>query len=260
MKKWFACSGQGILDGVEQTGRVAILFGQTLQFTLLARWKRKNMVEQMMNIGVGSLPVIIITAAFLGMVLALQSYYQLHRLGVEAGIGALVGVSMAREVGPVMTGILLTARVGASMAAELGTMKVTEQIDALQALATNPIQYLVVPRFLACLILVPLLTVYTIFIGIAGGYLIGVKMMGINSAFYLSHTISLLGAMNILTGLIKAVFFGIIIATVSCYKGLTARGGAEGVGRATTGAVVTSCILILIGDFFLTLIFKIANL
>lgn len=260
MKKWFAYSGQGILAGVEHTGQAAILFGQTLQFALMARWKRKNMVEQMMNIGVGSLPVIIITAAFLGMVLALQSYYQLHRLGVEAGIGALVGVSMAREVGPVMTAILLTARVGASMAAELGTMKVTEQIDALQALATNPIQYLVVPRFLSCLILVPLLTVYTIFIGIAGGYLIGVKMMGINSAFYLSHTVSLLGAMNILTGLIKAVFFGMIIAIVSCYKGLTARGGAEGVGRATTGAVVTSCILILVGDFFLTLIFKIANL
>ena len=179
---------------------------------------------------------------------------------VEAGIGALVGLSMAREVGPVMTGILITARVGASIAAELGTMKVTEQVDALQALATNPIQYLVVPRFLSCLILVPILTVYTIFIGIAGGYLIGVKMMGINSAFYLSHTVSMLGAMNILTGLIKAVFFGMIIAIVSCYKGLTARGGAEGVGRATTGAVVTSSILILIATFFLALIFKIVNI
>lgn len=260
MKRWFAYSGKGVLAGVEHTGRVAILFGQTLQFGLTARWKRKDIIEQMMNIGVRSLPIIVITGAFMGMVLALQSYYQLHKLTVETGIGALVGLSMARELGPVMTGIMLTARVGAAMAAELGTMKVTEQIDALQALATNPIQYLVVPRFLSCLILTPLLTVYTIFIGIAGGYLIGVKMMGINSAFYLGHTVALLGPIDILTGLIKAVFFGMIIATIGCYQGLTARGGAEGVGRVTMGAVVTSCILILAADFFLTLIFKIANL
>ncbi|NOX96844.1 MAG: ABC transporter permease [Nitrospirae bacterium] len=260
MKGWFAGSGRGILSGVEHTGRVAIFFGQTLQFGLTARWKWKNIIEQMVNIGVGSLPVIMITGAFMGMVLALQSYYQLHKLAVETGIGALVGLSMARELGPVMTGIMLTARVGAAMAAELGTMKVTEQIDALQALATNPIQYLVVPRFLSCLILAPLLTVYTVFIGVTGGYLIGVKMMGINSAFYLSHTVSLVGPADIMTGLIKAVFFGMIIAIVSCYKGLTTTGGAEGVGKATTGAVVTSSILILIADFFLTIIFKIINM
>lgn len=260
MKRWLAYSGKGALAGVEHTGRIAILLGQTLQFGLTPSYKWKNIKEQMVNIGVGSLPIIMITGAFMGMVLALQSYYQLHKLSVETGIGALVGLSMARELGPVMTGIMLTARVGAAMAAELGTMKVTEQIDALQALATNPVRYLVVPRFLSCVILTPLLTVYTIFIGMAGGYLIGVKMMGINSSFYLVHTIALVGPLDILTGLIKAVFFGMIIATISCYKGLTAGGGAQGVGKATTGAVVSSSILILIADFFLTLIFKIANL
>ena len=260
MKRRFAGSGRGVLAGVEHTGQVAILFGQILQFGLALRWKRKDLMEQMVNIGVQSLPVIILTGAFMGMVLALQSYYQLHKIGLETGIGALVGLSMARELGPVMAAIMLTARVGAAMAAELGTMKVTEQIDALQALAINPIKYLVVPRFLSCLILTPLLTVYTIFIGMAGGYLISVKMMGINPAFYLGHTVNLVGPVDILTGLIKAVFFGMIIATVSCYKGLTARGGAEGVGRATTGAVVVSCTLILVVTFFLNLIFKIVNL
>ena len=258
--RWFSYSGKGVLSGVEHAGQVAILFAQTLRFGVTLRWKRKNVIEQMVNTGVRSLPVVMITGAFMGMVLALQSYYQLHRFTLETGIGALVGLSMARELGPVMTGIMLAARVGAAMAAELGTMKVTEQIDALHALATNPIKYLVVPRFLSCLIFTPLLTVYTIFIGMAGGYLVGVRMMGIDPVFYLGHALDAVGPADILAGLIKAVFFGMIIATIGCYQGLTARGGAEGVGKATRGAVVASCIMILIANFFLALIFKIINL
>lgn len=262
MKRWLAFVGRGVLSAAEQTGQIAILFAQTLQCSFATRWKKRdaeNLFEQLMNIGVKSLPVVLLTGAFMGMVLALQSYYQLHKLAVESSIGALVALSMTREIGPVMTAIMLTSRVGAAMAAELGTMKVTEQVDALKALATNPVKYLVVPRFLSCVIMAPILTVYAVFIGVAGGYLISVKMMGVNAAFYLGHMVEMVSPADITTGLIKTFFFGMILATISCYRGLTAEGGAQGVGRATMNAVVTSCILILVADFFLTLIFKIFN-
>ncbi len=253
---WFEQLGRGTNSAVSQVGEVSILFGQTLRFSLTPPWRRKNIFEQMVNIGVLSLPIVVVTGGFTGMVLAIQSYYYLRKLSIETGIGALLTLSVIREIGPVMTGLMLAGRVGASMAAELGTMKVTEQIDALKTLAINPIRHLVVPRFLSCIILLPILTIFTDFIAILGGYLVGVKLMGIYSVFYISHTQELVEATNVITGLFKSVFFGGIIAIVGCYKGLTAEKGAEGVGKTTTGAVVTSCLLILVVNFFLAIIIK----
>lgn len=241
-------------------GEISILSAETVSSALKPPWKGKNLLAEMVNVGLLSLPVVIITGAFTGMVLAVQSYYVLHKMTLETAIGGLVDLSLARELGPVLTALMLAGRVGAAMTAQVGTMKVTEQIDALRSLAVNPVKYLVVPRFLACLILLPILTVYTVFIGMLGGYIASVKMLGINSAFYLSIAVGKVAPHDILNGLIKALFFGMIIGIVACYKGLTAKGGAEGVGRATTGSVVTSCILILVADFFITLALKMVNL
>ncbi len=252
--------GRRTVSGLSHLGEISILSAQTLGLALRPPWRGKNLLAEMVNVGLLSLPVVIITGAFTGMVLALQSYYVLHKMTLETGIGGLVDLSLARELGPVLTALMLAGRVGAAMTAQVGTMKVTEQIDALHSLATNPIKYLVVPRFLSCVILLPILTVYTVFIGMLGGYIASVKMMGINSAFYLSIALGKVGHLDILNGLIKALVFGMIIGIIACYKALTAKGGAEGVGRATTGSVVTSCILILIANFFITVALKIVNL
>jgi phospholipid/cholesterol/gamma-HCH transport system permease protein len=163
---------------------------------------------------------------------------------------------MTRELGPVLSGLMLAGRIGAAFAAELGTMAVTEQIDALHTLATDPVQYLVMPRFIACITLLPVLTIIADFIGIAGGYVVGVKMFGINSTYYLRNMSQYMCPMDIIGGLIKSFIFGIVIATIGCYKGLTTEGGAEGVGRSTTGAVVVSSILILILDFFISVFYR----
>lgn len=203
-----------------------------------------------------SIPVVLITGAFTGMVLAAQTYYQFHKLTVETAVGLVVGLSITRELGPVLTGLMLAGRVGAAFAAEIGTMRVTEQVDALHTLATDPVKYLVVPRLIACLILLPILTIITDFVGMLGGYVVGVNMFGINGAYYLKNMSERMSPMDIIGGLIKAVIFGIVIAIIGCYKGFNAEGGAEGVGRATTGAVVTSSILILILDFFIVFIYK----
>jgi len=189
------------------------------------------------------------------MVLALQSAYQMQRMSAEMYIASLVSLSMVRELGPVLTALVIAGRVGASITAELGTMKVTEQIDALEALATNPIKYLVVPRFLALLIMLPLLTVYADMVGILGGYSIGVFKLGIGSNMYWKMTYDPLIFKDVFTGLIKSTAFGIIIAIIACFQGLNTEGGAEGVGRATTLAVVISFIMIIAADCFFTALF-----
>ncbi|MCD5390812.1 ABC transporter permease [candidate division NPL-UPA2 bacterium] len=252
--------GRRTVSALTYLGEISILFAQTLSLALRPPWRGKNLLSEMVNVGLLSLPVVIITGAFTGMVLALQSYYVLHKMTLETVIGGLVNLSLAKELGPVLTALMLAGRVGAAITAQVGTMKVTEQIDALQSLAVNPVKYLVVPRFLACLILLPILTIYTVFIGMLGGYIASVKMMGINATFYLSIALERVAPHDILNGLIKALFFGMIIGIIACHKGLTARGGAEGVGRATTGSVVTSCILILIANFFITIALEIVNL
>jgi phospholipid/cholesterol/gamma-HCH transport system permease protein len=261
MIKIFIFLGDKSVSFIKHVGGMFLLFAETVYLVISAPFKEwKNIKEQMVIIGVMSLPVVIVTGAFTGMVLAVQSYYQFHKIRAETLVGVIVALSMVKELGPVLTGIMLTGRVGAAMAAELGTMKVTEQIDALYTLATNPVQYLVVPRFITCLVLLPVLTIYTDVIGILGGYVVGVKMLKINSAFYLDQTVYFTEISDVITGLIKAAVFGMIIATVGCYKGLTTDGGAEGVGKATTGSVVTASIMILVVDFFMVLIFTIFDL
>jgi phospholipid/cholesterol/gamma-HCH transport system permease protein len=208
----------------------------------------------MYKIGVLSSPVVLITGAATGMIIAIQTYYQLHQLTIESVVGIIVGLSMTNELGPVLTGLMVAGRVGAAMSAELGTMKVTEQVDALYTLATSPTKYLIVPRFIASILLIPILTICSIFVGIVGGYLVGVKMLGINSVFFLKNLRQYTDVSDLCNGIIKSLFFALIVVMVGCYKGFTTEGGAEGVGKSTTDSVVISCITILIVDFFLSIV------
>jgi phospholipid/cholesterol/gamma-HCH transport system permease protein len=207
---------------------------------------------QMSEVGVQSFPVTSLTALFTGMVLALQTGFSFRKVFNEPlYVGTVVGLSLLKELGPVLTGVVVAGRVGAAIAAEIGTMNVTEQVDALSTLGTNPVRYLVVPRFLACLLMVPLLTVYADVIGIFGGYLVAHWRLDVPATIYWDeiNAIQLKEAMH---GLIKSVVYALIIVTTACYKGLRTSGGAEGVGQATTSAVVISMVLILVSDYFLS--------
>jgi len=237
------------LQGV---GRIILLLYATLRGMLRPPFEIRNIVRQMLEIGVNSLPVVLITAVFTGMVLALQSYTGFKRFGAEGLVGTVVALSMTRELGPVLSALIVTGRAGAAMAAELGSMRVTEQIDALEAMATNPVKYLVVPRFLSGMIMLPALAVVTNIVGIIGGYMVSVVLLGTNATSYLRATWNFLQFQDIYSGLIKACFFGAAFTLISCYKGFYTKGGAEGVGRATTGAVVISSMTILISDYFLS--------
>lgn len=217
--------------------------------------RRRHTFEQMLKIGVQSLPIVSLIALFTGIILAFQTAYQMQKLSAEMYVANIVALSITRELGPVLTALVVAGRVGASIAAELGTMSVTEQIDALETLATNPIKFLVVPRLLALMFMLPVLNIYSDLVGMFGGYLIGVFQLGIRSEMYTTLTFDTLAYKDIFAGLIKAGVFGIIIAIVSCYEGLNTRGGAEGVGRSTTRAVVMSFIYILAVDCLLTTIF-----
>jgi phospholipid/cholesterol/gamma-HCH transport system permease protein len=229
--------------------------GETLFWIPIPPLRRRQVVEQMSRIGVDSLPIVSMISLFTGMVLALQSAYQMQRMSAEMYIASLVALSMTRELGPVLTALIVAGRVGASITAELGTMKVTEQIDALETLATNPVKYLVVPRFVALVIMLPILTLYADIIGGFGGYVIGVYKLHISHAMYMKNTWSPLKYKDVYTGLIKSFFFAIIMCIVACYEGMTTEGGAEGVGRATTASVVVSFILIIASDCFFTALF-----
>jgi phospholipid/cholesterol/gamma-HCH transport system permease protein len=235
-----------------EVGAVLIFLLQTLRWTFSRPFYAKSLLKQMEQIGFNSIPVVLTTALSTGMVLALQSYTGFKRFGAETLIGTVVSLSMTRELGPVLTGLMLAGRAGASMAAELGTMRVTEQIDALEALATKPMKYLVVPRFLASTVMMFFLTILGMIIGIIGGYFVGVKVLGTNPVTYINNSINYSEVSDIWFGLIKAVVFGAVIGLIGCYKGFNTKGGAEGVGKATTGAVVVSCMLILILDYFLS--------
>jgi len=237
---------------MEEAGKMMVLLLQTLSWIIRPPLQAREILKQMEEIGVRSFPVIAITAAFTGMVLALQSFTGFKRFGAESMVGTVVALSVTRELGPVLTGLMVSGRVGSAMAAELGTMRVTEQIDALYTLATNPIKYLIVPRFLAAMIMLPILVVFADVIGILGGYLVSVQVLGTNPTLYVRRTWDYLESNDIYTGLLKAIIFGVMIATASCYHGFTAQGGAEGVGRATTKAVVLSSLLILISNYFIT--------
>ena len=247
--------GKRFVEFVRYAGGTSILLGETLFWIPMPPLRRRQIIEQMSKIGVDSLPIVSLISLFTGMVLALQSAYQMQKLSAEMYIASLVAVSMTRELGPVLTALIVAGRIGASITAEVGTMKVTEQIDALETLATNPVKYLVVPRFLALVIMIPLLTLYADAIGGLGGYLIGVYKLNISHAMYMKMSWKALKYKDIYTGLIKSIFFGVIICIIACFEGMKAEGGAEGVGKATTASVVTSFILIIASDCFFTALF-----
>lgn len=209
--------------------------------------------EQLYNIGVMSLGVVAITGFTTGFVLAAQSFYQLGEKGMSAVTGILVAKSMITELGPILTAFMVTGRVGSSMCAELGSMKVTEQIDALKSMAINPNAYLVAPRFIAGIFMIPLLTFFSIMMGIFGGYLIAAELFNMSTATYFNPMQAHITVFDVISGAVKSFIFGTIMVTVCCYRGMRTTGGAAGVGKATTRSVVTSYVLILIADFFLTM-------
>lgn len=244
--------GRYLIVFTEELGSVLLLLSSTIKQIMMPPLEMKNILRQMVEVGIRSLPVVLITAIFTGMVLALQSYTGFKRFGAQSMVASVVALSMTRELGPVLTGLIVAGRAGAAMAAELGTMRVTEQIDALETLATNPVKYLIVPRFLSGLIMLPALAIVSDIIGIIGGYAITVGLFGTSSTSYWKRTWDFLNIEDIYYGLIKACFFGGCIALISCYKGFYSEGGAQGVGKATTGAVVLSSMAILISDYFLS--------
>ena len=244
--------GTRTLAYLDESGQGMILFFKVLRGLLHRPFPFRLTAQQMEEVGVRSLPVVLITAIFTGAVLALQTYSGFKRFGAEGLVGTVVALSMTRELGPVLASIMVAGRVGSSMAAELGTMRVTEQIDALVTLATDPVRYLVVPRFLAAFFMMPILVVFADFVGILGGYVVAVTILGTSSTTYINRTLQYLEFSDVSVGLLKAAVFGMIIALVGCHMGFFTSGGAEGVGRATTRAVVGASILILISNYFLT--------
>lgn len=234
-------------------GRLTLLAREAFGSLLRGRAQARDVLAQIHFMGVKSQSVVLITGAFTGMVLAAQTFFQFHKVRMDTATLAVVSVSMCSELGPVLTGLMVAGRVGAAIAAELGTMRVTEQIDALRTLATHPVDYLVVPRLLAAHIALPLLTAEAVTVGIGAGYVVGVGLLGIDAAYAWHNMLRYTGVVDVLIGLIKAVIYGGIVALVGCYKGLNCGLGAEGVGRATTEAVVVASISILVANFFLTL-------
>jgi len=255
MRKLIKKLGHNTVNFFIYIGGVFHLLISTLFHVFRPPLRRKEIFAHMYNIGVLSFPIVFLVSLFTGMVLALQSAYQLTKMDAQMYISSLVALSVVRELGPVLTALVIAGRVGASITAELGTMKVTEQIDALETLAANPVKYLVVPRFLALCLMLPILTIYADFIGIAGGYLIGVYKLLIGPTIYMKMTFDPLMFKDIFSGLFKSLIFAVIICIVSCYEGFRTEGGAEGVGKSTTLSVVTSFILIIAADCLFTALF-----
>lgn len=244
--------GRVALAQVQSMGRMTVFLGSACFWACLPPLKLRRIVRQIHFIGVKSVSVILLTALFTGMVLALQGYYTLRKFGSEALLGTAVALSLIRELGPVMAALMVTARAGSATAAEIGIMRITEQIDALTAMAVNPMKYLVVPRVIAGVIAVPLLTAIFDVVGIYGGYLVGVKLLGISSGTYFSEMRNAVELSDINGGFLKSLSFGIIVTWVCTYKGYYTGHGAEGVVKSTTEAVVLSSVLILVWDYFMT--------
>jgi phospholipid/cholesterol/gamma-HCH transport system permease protein len=249
----------GPLQALRHAGAVAILTRRAVAALVRRPFEIRQWVVQMEQIGVRSLGVAGITTVFTGMVLALQTAYSLPSLGVKYYIGAVVSKSLVRELGPVLTALIVGGRIGSGMTAELGTMKVTEQIDALRSMAADPVKKLVVPKLAATLVMLPALTVIGDFLGILGGLLMSVTQLDLAPGFYINDVVTALTLADVASGVGKAVFFAYFIAIIGCYNGLNASGGADGVGRATTNTVVQASILILVSDFFLTKLFYLVS-
>jgi phospholipid/cholesterol/gamma-HCH transport system permease protein len=236
----------------ELTGRFALFFFQAIRVAFTTRLRLVKTFEQMNRIGVESFTIVVLTGTFTGMVFALQSYIGFQRVGGEQFIGAVVALGMIRELGPVLTGLMVTGRAGSAIAAEIGTMRITEQLDALTTLRINVFQYLVVPRIIASTIIVPCLTIFAMIFGIAGGYVVCVHVLQLSPEDYMSSMRSYGELADIRGGLTKSCVFGVILSWVGTYKGYYTSGGARGVGIATTQAVVLASIMILISNYFLT--------
>jgi len=245
--------GNLVLDAITATGLWAVFIGRTIRWMVIRFPGRANLIATFYQVGVRSLPVIALTGTFIGMVLAVQSYSHFSQIGLETRLGAVINMSLVRELGPVLAATMLAGRVGSAMAAELGTMRVTEQIDALECMGADPIQYLVVPRFMACVLLIPALTVMADFMGIVGGAFYSVVILGIDHHHYTVNSVEFVGAFDLFSGVFKSSFFGGTIAMVSCYRGFHCSPGAEGVGRAATAAFVYSFVLILVLDLILNI-------
>ena len=250
-----AAVGRAVLGVCETTGGIVLFGGRAFARGLAGPFYPRQILRQMLDIGYFSLPVVGLTAIFTGMVLALQSYTGFARFQAESAVATIVVLSMTRELGPVLAGLMVAGRVGASMAAELGTMRVTEQIDALTTLSTDPFRYLVFPRVLAGLLMLPLLVLVANVIGVMGGFIVGVYKLGFAPVEYLNRTFEFLEAQDVISGLVKAAVFGFIVALMGCYQGYNSRGGAQGVGAATTRAVVSASILILTANYIVTELF-----
>src|SRR5579864_3932391 len=247
--------GQAFKRFLEQLGDIGLLTRECVRQALRRPFEGGLLVEQLDSVGVRSLNVVNLTAIFTGMVLALQMGQFLGRFGATIYISRIMGLSLFREMGPVLTALMIGARVGAGITAELGSMKVTEQIDAMRALATSPVKKLVVPRVLATIIMMPILAALADAIGLFGGWIISVTQLGVSGDYFYNSLIQHVELGDFTSGIGKAIFFGYLIGIIACFKGLTARGGADGVGRATTSAVVAASISVLISDFFLTKLF-----
>ncbi|MSO53716.1 MAG: ABC transporter permease [Rhodospirillales bacterium] len=247
--------GRTFLQFVGTLGRLALFSGAALSHIVRPPFYARVILRQMIEIGYLSMPIVGLTALFTGMVLALQSYTGFARFSAEGAIANVVVLSMTRELGPVLGGLMVAGRIGAAMAAEIGTMRVTEQIDALETLSTNPLKYLVAPRLLAGLTMLPLLVFVADIIGVFGGYLVSIYKLGFNPANYLQNTWDFLQLQDVISGLVKASVFGFIVTLMGCYHGYHSAGGAQGVGSATTNAVVSASILILCFDYILTEMF-----
>jgi len=245
--------GNIIFSFARYLGELSMLAGETLRGIFKGQIRFRLVVQQIYEVGYRSQLVVLITGGFTGAVFATQTFFQFHRLEMDTAVGPVVSVSMFRELGPVLCGLMVAGRVGAAMSAELGTMKVTEQLDALRALAVHPVDYLVVPRFLAMLVSMPLLVAECIALGIVAAYFVTTQILGVSEVYYLSNMLHFTGGRDVAMGLIKGVVFGILIVFISCHQGLNAREGAVGVGRATTEAVVIGSLFILIVNFFLTM-------
>ncbi len=247
--------GRIFLAFLATTGRLAMFMGSAAVHCVRPPFYPRTILHHMVEIGYFSLPVVGLTAIFAGMVLALQSYTGFARFSAEGAIANVVVLSITRELGPVLAGLMVAGRIGASLAAEIGTMRVTEQIDALTTLSTNPMKYLVAPRIIAGFVMFPFLVLVADIIGVYGGYLVAVYKLGFNPANYLQRTYEFLQAEDVNSGLVKAAVFGVIVTLMGCYHGYHSKGGAQGVGKATTNAVVSASILILSFDYILTEMF-----
>jgi phospholipid/cholesterol/gamma-HCH transport system permease protein len=244
--------GRWVLRLLEELGRFFQMFARAAAWAVRPPYDVPEHFRQMVRVGVDSIPVVFLTTLFTGMVMALQTFNGFARFHAEDFVGSVVALSLTRELSPVLTALMVTGRVGSSMAAELGTMRVTEQIDALTALGTEPVQYLVVPRVAASILMMPLLVMLGDAVGMYGGYLVAVQLLGANPITYVENSFQFLEVSDVTSGIVKAAVFGLIFSLVACVRGYYTEGGAEGVGRSTTRAVVSGSLAVLFADFFLT--------